>query len=144
MRKETIGKIQLAFGIIILIAGIYLFIFNYNLRYGQALNIKDKLPNSDKEDLVNQYVSAWNSFQASESFKNASNETKTIMKVDFANTLFTSMESYYSQITILIYFGVIISLIGIVAILQGLFNLKKEIQPGIQTVNKVKTLKKNL
>ncbi len=142
MKKETIGKIQLALGILILAIGIYLFVINYNLRYGQVLNIKDKLPSSDKEDLMNQYVNAWNSFQTSESFKNASNDTKTIMKVGFANTLFTSMESYYAQITMLIYFGVVLVVLGLMTILQGLVNLKKEMQNEIPAINKIKNLKK--
>ncbi|MBS3079575.1 hypothetical protein J4218_05625 [Candidatus Pacearchaeota archaeon] len=145
MRKETIGKVQLILGILILIIGIYLFAVNYNLRYGQTLNIRDKLPSQDKNDLINQYVSAWNSFQSSESFNNSSNDIKTILKVDFANTLFTSMESYYAQITVLVYFGVIIFCIGLMTILQGLANMNKDIKKEIMNeikLNNKKVVKK--
>ena len=128
MKKETIGKIQVIVGILILLSGIYLSAVNYDLRYIKKINIKDSLPENQKSDLFKQYVVAWNEFQKSDTFKNVSADTKTIMKVDFANTLFLSMESYYSEITMKIYIGFIIAVLGLLIILQGFSNIAKDIE----------------
>ena len=128
MKKETIGKIQVIVGILILLSGIYLSAVNYDLRYIKKINIKDSLPENQKSDLFKQYVVAWNEFQKSDTFKNVSADTKTIMKVDFANTLFLSMESYYSEIAMKIYIGLIIAVLGLLIILQGFSNIAKDIE----------------
>jgi hypothetical protein len=138
MKKETIGKIQVIIGILILLSGIYLSALNYDLRYIKKINIKDSLPENQKSDLFKQYVVAWNEFQRSDTFKNVSADTKTIMKVDFANTLFLSMESYYSEITMRIYIGLIIAVLGLLIILQGFSNIAKD----IEIIKKLETKKK--
>jgi len=111
MRKRQVGKLQIIIGIIILVMSIIgLVIANNWNQERKRLN----------EDLTEDF------FYSFKSLENASNETKTMVAIDFTNKVERSYYSYTERIISMSLFSIITFILSLMLLTQGLSNLSKD------------------
>ncbi len=111
MEKRTIGKIQIGFGIFILILAIVGFFFSYDTLINRTMETLDKFADA---------VSEWRESQPTD------NSSKQEIDVHHSSGAMVFLAPMLTTFYILIFLAVITALMGIIMILQGLANISDE------------------
>lgn len=116
VRKNTIGKIQLIIGIILLIVGIVGVVLTYGIHNDNIENYSQRI---NQEDSLKEVI---------DDFESYSEESKTIIKREYYNTLF---HEAFAMVVITMNFGALFILSIIISLLfitQGLVNMSEKKQ----------------
>ena len=102
VRKKTIGKVQLAIGIIVLLVGIFGLVYSYN-NLGWAIDISG--PNYDIEEA-----------------KSYSNETQAMLRMDSLSLNVMMSSTKILSVFFLASTSIILIILSLMFITQGLLN----------------------